>query len=320
MSHSLSIRPPLGIAALANRKRTLGLMLKTVTVAGFLAGHILLAPLVRLSVAVALLHVVVVLTFGLWWAVTGRRNLVKVAYVGAYLTGAEVLWRMTQVPLPWEFGKYATAAIFVLAMVRNQRFKIPVMPYLYLALLLISVPLTIMGAYSYETRGLISFYLSGPLALACCSWFFSSLKLSTGQLQRVFLGLIGPVTGVATLTLFARVTAANIEFTSESNKITSGGFAPNQVSAVLGLGAFLALMLVLSGKLRQRFLMFVVTLFLAAQSAMTFSRGGLYMALGAGCTAFFLLSRDRESRIKIVLITVLVFVVATFLILPRLNA
>lgn len=323
MSQSLSIHQPFRIAApLSTRQRSLKLALKTGPVVGFFAAHVLIALLLRLSGgAVAILHVAVVLTCGLWWAVMGRRNLVRVAYIGAYITGAEVLWRMTNAPLPWEFGKYATAALFVIAMARNNRFKIPLLPLLYFALLLVSVPLTIIGAYTEETKNLISFYLSGPLALLCCAWFFSHVKLSTGELQRLFLALIGPLIGIAAITLFAGLTTADIEFGNESNRITSGGFAPNQVSAVLGLGAFLALMCVLSGRIhhRLRSLMFAVILFLAVQSAMTFSRGGLYMACGATALALFYLSRDRGSRIKILLVTALLFGVVNFVILPRLN-
>src|SRR5690606_10905987 len=131
--------------------------------------------------------------------------------------------------------------------------------------------------------GTLSANMSGPLCLAVSCWYFSSLRLGGADLRNVFFAAITPLISVAAVTLFYTVTAENIQFNTESNFATAGGFGPNQVSTMLGLGLFLAasalilypiprtLKLVLAG----------LALFFTAQSVMTFSRSGVYNAVGA---------------------------------------
>src|SRR5262245_60410610 len=68
--------------------------------------HAPLAILMKGSPRLATIHALGALALGLWWAGPGRR-FDRVAYVGAYITGAEVLWRMCDAYVVWEFGKYA---------------------------------------------------------------------------------------------------------------------------------------------------------------------------------------------------------------------
>jgi hypothetical protein len=46
-----------------------------------------------------------------------------------------------------------------------------------------------------------------------------------------------PAVSIAALALFGILTNPDITFNTESNFATSGGFGPNQVSSMLGLGA-----------------------------------------------------------------------------------
>lgn len=288
----------------------------------FFAAHTSLALLmVRFSV-IGSLHAVATLTVGLWCAAWGRRPMERVAYIGAYITGSEVLWRMSEAALFWEIGKYATVAIFLVAILRSRNWKSPALPLLYFILLVPSVALTVMKEDPADARTMISGNMSGPLALMISAWFFSRVKLSTAQLRRLFLVLISPIIGVATIAAFSTITTSEITFHNESNFVTSGGFGPNQVSAALGLGALLALLYVLTdkGSWMLRALMLGVMVWLATQSALTFSRGGLYTAAGGALLAILYLSRDARSRVRVILIAVLLFVVANYVILPGLDA
>src|SRR5215212_5421371 len=76
----------------------------------FLIAHIPLAFLLRQSAALATLHALATLGIGLLWACFDRRQ-ERTVYVIAYITGAEVLWRMTDARVFWEFGKYAIVLI-----------------------------------------------------------------------------------------------------------------------------------------------------------------------------------------------------------------
>jgi hypothetical protein len=291
--------------------------------AAFFAAHVPLALLAHQFELIATLHALITIGVGLWWAASSNsRRLDRVAYVVAYIVGAEVLWRMADARVFWEVGKYATVAIFVVAMIKNRRLRGPISILAYFLLLLPSAVLTFMQEDLLWFTLHLRFNLSGPLALLASAWFFSNLKLSAGQLQRLFIALIAPTISIAVITLFMTVTAASIKFVDESNHATSGGFGPNQVSTALGFGALLALFCALNRKSSKWFraLMFCAMTFLAVQSALTFSRGGLYTAAGAAVAAFFYLSRDPHSRLSLIIVSVFLFVMVSYVVLPRLNA
>ena len=60
--------------------------------------HVPLALLVYRVNTLSTLHAVAVFAVGMWWALTAPHQPLRVAYVAAYITGAEVLWRMTHSP------------------------------------------------------------------------------------------------------------------------------------------------------------------------------------------------------------------------------
>jgi len=298
-----------------------GRIIKKFAIPLFFAAHIPLALLMDRYSTIGSLHAVATLMVGLWCAAIGRRPMERVAYIGAYVTGAEVLWRMSEAAVFWEIGKYATIAIFLVAILRSRNWKAPGLPLVYFLLLLPSVAVTLMKETPADARFIISGNMSGPLSLMMSAWFFSRVKLSRQQLRRLFLVLIGPTIGVAAIATSSTIMASDINFSNESNFVTSGGFGPNQVSAALGLGALLALLYVLTdkGNWALRALMIAVAIGLTAQSAMTFSRGGLYTAGGAAALGVLYLSRDARARVKMILLAALLFVIVTFVVLPRLD-
>jgi hypothetical protein len=222
----------------------------------------------------------------------------------------------------WEFGKYATATLFVLSVFRQGAIKRPGLPLLYFAFLMPSTVLTAAAFDFQEARSEISFNLSGPSTLAVSLWFFSHVKLAPEQFRRLFLMILAPAIGVGTVTLVSTLGAADLTFTGESNFVTSGGFGPNQVSAILGLGAMLAFLLLLHGSSGLWFKMVVLAaiVFLGTQSAMTFSRSGLYCAGGGALLAAVWLVRDTHARVRCLMIAAVMFVVVEYAVLPYLDA
>jgi len=202
----------------------------------FLGAHIPLALLMDRVSMIGSLHAVATLGAGLWLAAWGRRPMERVAYVGAYITGAEVFWRMSEAGVFWEMGKYATTAIFLVAIIRSGNWKAPALPLLYFIFLVPSVAITLMKEGPVDARLLISGNMSGPLALMMSAWFFSRVTLSRTQLRTLFLALIGPTIGVATIAASLTISASAIAFGNKSNIGTSGGFGPIEVSAALWLG------------------------------------------------------------------------------------
>jgi O-Antigen ligase len=245
-----------------------------------------------------------------------------VVYAATYITGAEVLWRMTGSYSFWEGGKYAVAAVFIVAMIRHRRLKPAISPVLYFALLVPSALLTLWTLPGGGWRDAFSTNLSGPFSLMIAGCFFSQVTLSRQQLHKAFLMLIGPIIGIGAVALFEIVTAEKISFGRSSSLVTSGGFGPNQVSSILGLGALISFLLLVDRKanLKLRIVSGLLIVFFSAQSALTFSRGGLYNAAGAILLASLFLLKDPRTRFQFLMVAVLLVGTAYFLVLPRLDA
>ncbi|MDQ2805448.1 MAG: O-antigen ligase family protein [Chloroflexota bacterium] len=286
----------------------------------FLLVHIPLALLLRRAPALATIHALGALGVGLHYTFSGRQ-LVQVVYVAVYLAGAEVLWRMANAQVPWEFAKYAIVGLFFLALARRNQLRGPLLPLLYALLLIPSIMLTLLEGEE-DIRSLISFNLSGPLLLAIGAWFFSNVRLDLAQWRTAFLALLGPVIGIAAVAFYTILTTPNLQFTDESNNAASGGYGPNQVSAILGLGALFAFFLLMDKSLnaRLRWVMFGIMVWLGSQSAFTFSRGGLYNAGFAVLLAVLFLLRERRSRLQLLVVAVLVFALANYFVLPTFES
>jgi hypothetical protein len=285
--------------------------------------HLPLGMLLYKNPLASTAHAVLTLAIGLFFVLHSRLQADRVAYLGAYIVGAEVLWRMTGAVIPWEFGKYGTSGIFILALMVRAHNNLPKLPIVFFALLLPSVALTFVGSESsLDIRNRLSFYMSGPFALMVSSCFFANIKLSVSQMQKLFLALICPSLSIATITLFSTLSASTLKFTSESNFTTSGGFGPNQVAGALGLGALMAFLYLLNNKTRSvlSFLILGAMVILIVQSALTFSRGGLYNAAGGAGIACLFLVKDRAARTKFVIIAVLLVGLGYFVLVPSLDA
>lgn len=266
----------------------------------------------------AILHPVAIFLLGLYWAVKERYSLNRVALAAGYIIGAEVLWRMAHVPIPWEFGKYGSAAIMIIALLTRLRLNIPKLPLVYLFALIPACIITLTAYYPEEARwSRLIFGMSGPVFLAISCWFFSHVRINVPQLRRLFLAIIIPLLSVGCVTLFYTVTVENLDFDTESNLATSGGFGPNQVSAMLGLGLFLTLgcIILFKNSSRGKALLGTIAVFFAAQSMMTFSRGGIYAAVGAGIVLIlfhFHNLADGIKRLLPILVLVALFVLFVF--------
>lgn len=284
-----------------------------------IALHVPLALLMRRSPTISTIHALATILFGLRCAAMG--NLDRVAYLGAYIAGAEVLWRMTDARIFWETGKYASSLIFLVALAGMRGRRLPVLPLLYFGLLLPSTVM-VLGEYDPgEFRDQVSFYMSGPFSLMVAACFYANLGLSRSELTRIFLTLLAPIVGISTIAIFGIATAESITFGTESNFATSGGFGPNQVSTLLGIGSLSALLCVLIEEKRRtfRWVALVMTIALATQSALTFSRTGLYL-VGLGSLATILsMTTNPTILLRSLLAVVLILAAAYFLIIPALD-
>jgi hypothetical protein len=281
----------------------------------FLAVHCPIAIAMRQNPGLATAHALGTLLLWIWWAAMNRIE--AVAYLGAYAAAAEVLWRMCRCALPWEFGKYATSLILVVSLVRSHSTRIPMLPLVYFALQLPSIGLVVSNPDTHQLRSDLSFYLSGPLSLMVIALFYARIGMSRDDTTRLFLTFLGPIVGIASVALFGIATSSSLRFTGDSNFATSGGFGPNQVSTMLGLGSLVAVLCAMTAgrNLLLKGFMFVLSLVLAGQSAFTFSRTGLYCACGSLLAASICAVRDPKVALRLAAglgITASVFYFAVF--------
>src|SRR5206468_3635149 len=69
-----------------------------------------------------------------------------------------------------------------------------------------------------------------------------------------------------------------------------------------------------------RVLTFLIMIIFAAQSALTFSRGGLYCAMGSALAGSLFLVKSNRARVKLLVGAILIFTIGYFIVLPRLEA
>jgi O-antigen ligase len=285
----------------------------------FLFLHVPLGLAMRASPAVSTIHAIFVFALGLGWALAGYEN--RLAVWGGYAAVSDVLWRMTDASVPWEFAKYTLVLILTLAILRSGRLRGPVLPFIYMGLLIPSSLLVVWLLGPEAAFNGISFNLSGPLALGVAAWFFSRLALTTSEYATLLIAMIGPILSVGSVALSGILSGEAFRFIRASNLATSGGFGPNQVSSVLGLGALLSLFLLLTTRRARWFkaILFSLMLGLACQSALTFSRGGLYTAAGALAVAVPFVVQDRGARWRLFIGGTVALGLAVFLVLPGLE-
>ncbi len=286
-----------------------------------IALHIPLGLLLYSSSVLAFLHPVAVLGVGLYWAIRKTEKLHKVAWVCAYIVGAEVLWRMADSRIYWESGKYSIIAIMVVALAQRGFWKIPKLPLAYLFLLLPACVLTVVISSLGDARDALSFNMSGPLLLFVSCWFFSHLRIPFGQVKTLLMFITLPLISIGVTTLFYAVTIENIQFSGDSNFLTSGGFGPNQVSSILGLGVFvcLASYFIFKNKFQDKVLIGLMAVFFSAQSILTFSRGGMYNAVGALVVLILILFRDLNRTTKRLLPVIGLVVLFLIIVFPFMN-
>lgn len=262
--------------------------------------HVPLGVIIYSWPAAGLLHQVCLFAFAFYCALKDKK-LERTAVIVAYIIGAEVLWRMAQVSIYWELGKYVSSFILIVALIRQGYFRVPPLPVLYMLVLMPACLLTLVGQMPGDARNILSSNMSGPLFLCVSCIFFANAALTRAGIGRILIAAVLPLFSVAFVTLFFTISASEIEFTGESNFATSGGFGPNQVSSMLGLGAFLALLALVIFRQSFKFSLFLIltALIMTAQSVMTFSRGGMYNTIGAiAATIILLLLREPSAAVR----------------------
>lgn len=230
-----------------------------------------------------------------------------------YVSGSEVLWRMSKAFVFHETAKYVIVLICIIGLLRLARPRAPGLMVLYLSLLLPSAVITYysFGDFNFIRRSW-AFALSGPLAITAAVCYCSNLRLKAGEVWHAIIALAAPLVGVAAITLVSTYWREGVKFTTESNFETSGGFGPNQVASALALGALLIVLGALLFEQKPGLKAFFIALaaVFTVQSAMTFSRGGVFAMVFALALVSPLLLTSRRQRITLLVSALVLAVLA----------
>ncbi len=250
------------------------------------------------------LYMIVVFAYFCWQIITKKEKELYVLLACAYFTGAEVFFRMTKAFIFYETGKYAIMW-FSLMGIFFLGFKKNAFPYvLYLLLLLPGVLVSYDSiAYDSNFRTAVLFNLSGPLCLSLASVFVFGRTITMNQFLKVLDYIIYPLISTTIYVVLYSPDIREIITSTASNSAVSGGYGPNQVATVLGLGVFILLTrLIIPYKnfFVQWTMMFFLVL-MGYRALLTFSRGGVLVAglMSFVFIAIFYFSTNLKNKAKI---------------------
>ncbi|WP_339699822.1 O-antigen ligase family protein [uncultured Marixanthomonas sp.] len=213
----------------------------------------------------------------------------EVLFGAAYVTGFEVLSRMTGGAFTYEFAKYAVIGFLVLGMF-YRGFTRTSWPYVFYLFLLI--PGVLFSAinlnYNTDVGNAIGFNLSGPVCLGISALYCYNRKIPKERFASILHVLILPIISITIYLYFYTPSIRDALEGTASNFAASGGYGPNQVATVLGLGMFILFARLLT--INKAFINIIDLLLLALVSyrgIVTFSRGGIITA--AICALVFLI-------------------------------
>lgn len=246
---------------------------------------------------------------GLWYVIKNQNRNQEVLYVASYITAIEVFFRMTNGMHFSEYGKYSIIILMVLGMFYSG-IKKGSMIYVFFLILLIPGILVGVQTLRFDTniRKAIAFNISGPACLGISAIYCVGRNITFEKIKDILTTMTLPLATVTTYIFLFTPSVKNVVTNTQSNFEASGGYGPNQVSTILGLGMFLFFVQILFNS-KNRKLVLVNTALLALvafRAIVTFSRGGVITGLamigGLAFFTFIVLNLKAKGRFLVYLI------------------
>ncbi|MDI9309001.1 MAG: O-antigen ligase family protein [Limnohabitans sp.] len=278
---------------------------KYLTYIGLVLIHVVLGFLIFLNSKISIPYQYAILSLGLLILLYSQDKENQVLYICGYVVGSEVLLRMTGGALGYEIAKYSIT-IFMLIGIYFSGFSKNSIPYWIFLFLLLPGVIYATEVLNLESsiRKSLGFNISGPICLGVSSVYCYQRKISLKQIENILLSILLPIITTVTYMFFYTPNIRTVVTDTNSNFETSGGFGPNQVSTILGLGLFLIFIRVIfySKSKKIMILNVVLLMFIAFRGIVTFSRGGMICSVIMIVLLLIVLFRVTKSSAKVKII------------------
>lgn len=277
--------------------------------------HLLGGGLVFLFPIVSKLYAISILFFGVRYIVNKQNKNNEALLMAAYITCAEVFLRMTQGNFFEQYAKYGVILFLLLGMFYSS-FSRKAVPYWIFLLLLLPGVILSFFTLNFETdiRKAITFNIIGSITLFFSALYCYNRKISFERLLDLFRMCSLPL--VATLVYMFLYTPSikDVVLNTESNFETSGGYGPNQVSTILGLGMFVfyTLLIFASKSKIMKFTISILLLAITFRGIVTFSRGGIITGVIMILILTLITFLKVRSSAKIKIFTFIFVAIASF--------
>ncbi len=276
----------------------------------FVIIHLLIGLAIFLVPPISKVYAIAIILVGFRYVILRKNANNEALYVAAYIVGAEVFLRMTQGNFFEQFAKYGVIGVLIIGMMYRGFSKNATLYWIFGLLLIPGVVLSFF-TLNFETdiRKAITFNIIGPITLMISAIYCYQRKISFDQIKRIIDMLAYPLMATLVYMYLYTPSVKDVVTNTESNFETSGGFGPNQVSTILGLGIFLFFVkIVLISKttwIRNiNILFFIVITF---RGIVTFSRGGIITGFAMILIVVVLLLLFTKSHVKSKIIMLVVF-------------
>ncbi|MBF4492857.1 O-antigen ligase family protein [Flavobacterium sp. MR2016-29] len=263
--------------------------------------HCLIALSVFIVPLLSKLYALLIPIVGFYIVYRTKNRNNEVILISAYLVGVEVFLRMTGGNLNNEYVKFNVIFFMLVGMIYSN-FSINAFVYWFFMILL--VPGIIITStqidFDVDIKKALVFNLSGPVCLGICSIYMFKRKILFSQLQNIVVAIGLPIITTASYLFFYNPSVKDVVTGTQSNFETSGGFGPNQVSTILGLGIFVFFtqMILFSKSKKAMIINGVLLLFVSYRAVVTFSRGGVITGVVMISCLLLLLYAFSSAKVK----------------------
>lgn len=265
--------------------------------------HVIIGVSVYGLPVLAKIYSVAMIVFGLYFVIRNRNRNDEVLYAAAYIVGSEVFLRMTGGNINYEFAKYSVIIFCVIGFFYSGFSKYALPYWIYLLLLIpgIIIATDVLSLANQDIRKTIMFNVSGPICLGVASLYTFNRKIKIEQINNILLVLGLPIISCVVYLYLFTPNIKDVLIGTGSNTSLSGGFGPNQVSTILGLGMFIFFSrLILASRTKLIFLInLVFALYISYRGMLTFSRGGMMTGFAMIIALLFIIYINSKDIGKI---------------------